>query len=75
MIADVARTKEVNHILVYSLDRFSRAGIEGIITKQYLKSKGLKAQMKEVEEGLEKSAENLSNLTNYIDNAIVIACE
>ncbi|NDW10784.1 recombinase family protein [Dysgonomonas sp. 520] len=41
MIAKVAKMKEVNIILVYSFDRFSRAGDEGILTKRYLKSKGI----------------------------------
>ena len=37
MIAEVARDKEINIILVYSFDRFSRAGSEAIMTKAYLK--------------------------------------
>ena len=41
MIAKVAKMKDVNIILVYSFDRFSRAGDEGILTKRYLKSKGI----------------------------------
>jgi len=41
MITEVAKTKDVNIILVYSFDRFSRAGDEGILTKRYLKSKGI----------------------------------
>ena len=36
MIAEVAKDKEINIILVYSFDRFSRAG-----TEAYLKSKGI----------------------------------
>ncbi len=41
MIAYVSSHRRVNTILVYSYDRFSRAGAEGIITKAYLKSKGI----------------------------------
>ena len=41
MIAEVARDKEINIILVYSFDRFSRAGSEAIMTKAYLKAKGI----------------------------------
>ena len=41
MIAEVAKDKEINIILVYSFDRFSRAGSEAIMTKAYLKSKGI----------------------------------
>ena len=41
MIAEVARDKEINIILVYSFDRFSRAGTEAMMTKAYLKSKGI----------------------------------
>ena len=41
MIAAVAKDKEINVILVYSFDRFSRAGDEAILTKAYLKSKGI----------------------------------
>lgn len=35
MIAEVAKDKEINIILVYSFDRFSRAGTEAIMTKAY----------------------------------------
>lgn len=41
MIAQVAKDKEINIILVYSFDRFSRAGKEAIMTKAYLKAKGI----------------------------------
>ena len=41
MIAEVAKDKEINIILVYSFDRFSRAGTEAIMTKAYLKTKGI----------------------------------
>ncbi len=41
MIAEVAADREINMILVYSFDRFSRAGYEAIMTKAYLKSKGI----------------------------------
>ena len=41
MITYVAQHRHINTILVYSFDRFSRAGAEGIVTKAYLKSKGV----------------------------------
>ena len=41
MIAEVARDKEINIILVYSFDRFSRAGEEAIMTKAFLKTQGI----------------------------------
>lgn len=41
MIAEVAKDKVINIILVYSFDRFSRAGSEAIMTKAYLKAKGI----------------------------------
>ena len=41
MISQVAMDKEINIILVYSFDRFSRAGDEAIATKAFLKSKGI----------------------------------
>ena len=41
MIAYVAKNRIINTILVYSYDRFSRAGAEAIMTKAYLKSKGV----------------------------------
>ena len=41
MIAEVAADRDINIILVYSFDRFSRAGNEAIMTKAYLKSKGV----------------------------------
>lgn len=41
MISYVSIHRNINTILVYSFDRFSRAGAEGMVTKQYLKSKGV----------------------------------
>ena len=41
MITYVSMHRRVNMILVYSYDRFSRAGAEAIVTKAYLKSKGI----------------------------------
>ena len=41
MIKAVSKDKEINIILVYSFDRFSRAGIEAMVTKAYLKAKGI----------------------------------
>ena len=41
MIAEVRRDKEINVILVYSYDRFSRTGAEASMLKALLKSKGV----------------------------------
>ena len=41
MITYVSRHRHINTILVYSYDRFSRAGAEAILTKAYLKAKGI----------------------------------
>ena len=41
MISEVAKDKEINIILVYCFDRFSRTDLEGMMTKAYLKSKGI----------------------------------
>ena len=41
MIAEVAADRDINIILVYSFDRFSRTGNEAIMTKAYLKTKGV----------------------------------
>ena len=41
MIAKVVADRDINIILVYSFDRFSRAGYEAMMTKAYLKSKGV----------------------------------
>ena len=41
MITYVSMHRSINIILVYSYDRFSRAGAEAIVTKAYLKSKGI----------------------------------
>ena len=41
MIAYVSLHKRINTIIVYSLDRFSRTGPEAMVTKEYLKSKGI----------------------------------
>ena len=41
MITEVAKDKEINIILVYCFDRFSRTDLEGMMTKAYLKTKGI----------------------------------
>ena len=41
MITEVAKDREINIILVYSFDRFSRTGDEAIMNKAFLKSKGI----------------------------------
>ena len=72
MIADVARTKEVNHILVYSLDRFSRSSDESLLTRQYLKSKGIRVvsvtQPIDHESATGQFMENIIFLFNEFEN-------
>ena len=41
MISEVAKDKEINIILVYCFDRFARTDLEGMMTKAYLKAKGI----------------------------------
>ena len=41
MIDSVAVREEVNMILCYTLDRFARTGTEGIMTKEFLQSRGV----------------------------------
>ena len=41
MVTYVAKHRRINTIVVYSLDRFSRAGEQAMITVGYLKSKGI----------------------------------
>ena len=41
MITEVAKDKEINIILVYCFDRFCRTDLEGMMTKAYLKAKGI----------------------------------
>ena len=41
MIDSVARQSKVNIILCYTIDRFARTGPEGIMTKEFLQSRGI----------------------------------
>ena len=72
MITEVAKSKEVNIILVYSFDRFSRAGDEGILTKRYLKSKGIyvvsATQMTDPDSAAGEFMENILFLFNQFEN-------
>ena len=42
MLRYVSQHEHITVILCYSFDRFSRAGVEGMVTKQYLKAKGIR---------------------------------
>ena len=42
MISYVSKHKNINTIICYSYDRFSRTGPEAMVTKEYLKAKGIK---------------------------------
>ena len=72
MIAKVARDKEINIILVYSFDRFSRAGNEAIMTKAYLKSKGIyvvsATQITDPDSAAGTFMENILFLFNQFEN-------
>ena len=72
MIAKVADDKEINIILVYSFDRFSRAGNEAIMTKAYLKSKGIyvvsATQATDPDSAAGEFMENIIFLFNQFEN-------
>ena len=72
MIAKVAKDKEINIILVYSFDRFSRAGNEAIMTKAYLKSKGIyvisATQQTDPDSAAGEFMENILFLFNQFEN-------
>ena len=72
MITEVAKTTGVNIILVYSFDRFSRAGDEGILTKRYLKSKGIyvvsATQVTDPDSPAGEFMENILFLFNQFEN-------
>ncbi len=72
MITEVAKSNEINIILVYSFDRFSRAGDEGILTKRYLKSKGIyvvsATQITDPDSPAGEFMENIIFLFNQFEN-------
>ena len=72
MIAEVAKDKEINIILVYSFDRFSRAGNEAIMTKAYLKTKGVyvvsATQATDPDSAAGEFMENIIFLFNQFEN-------
>ena len=72
MIAEVARDKEINIILVYSFDRFSRAGLEAATTKAYLKAKGIfvvsATQATDPDSAAGEFMENIIFLFNQFEN-------
>ena len=74
MIAEVAADRDINIILVYSFDRFSRAGYEAIMTKAYLKSKGVyvisATQPTDPDSCAGESMENILFLFNQFENSL-----
>ena len=74
MLAEVARDKEINMILVYSFDRFSRAGAEAIFTKAYLKAKGIyvisATQATDPDSAAGEFMENIIFLFNQFENEL-----
>ena len=74
MIAEVARDKEINIILVYSFDRFSRTGTEAIMTKAYLKTKGIyvvsATQATDPDSAAGEFMENIIFLFNQFENSL-----
>ena len=72
MISEVARDKEINVILVHSFDRFSRAGDEAIMTKAYLRSKGIyvisATQATDPDSAAGQLMENMLFLFNQFEN-------
>ena len=74
MISEVAKDKDINIILVYSFDRFTRAGAEGIFTKAYLKAKGIyvvsATQKTDPDSASGEFMENIIFLFNQFDNTM-----
>ena len=74
MVAEVARDKEINIILVYSFDRFSRTGTEAIMTKAYLKTKGIyvvsATQATDPDSAAGEFMENIIFLFNQFENTL-----
>ena len=74
MIAEVAADRDINIILVYSFDRFSRAGNEAIMTKAYLKSKGVyvisATQPIDTDSAAGEFMENILFLFNQFENSL-----
>lgn len=74
MIAEVASDRDINVILVYSFDRFSRAGVEAIMTKFYLKSKGVyvisATQPTDPDSHAGEFMENILFLFNQFENSL-----
>lgn len=72
MISEVAKDKEINVILVYSFDRFSRAGAEAMLTKAFLKSKGvyviIATQASDPDNATGEFVENMILLFNQFEN-------
>ena len=72
MIAEVSRDTRVNMILTYSYDRFRRSGPEGMLTKQYLKAKGIFVtsitQAIDPESAVGEFMENIIYLFNEFEN-------
>ncbi len=74
MIAEVAKDKEINIILVYSFDRFSRTGMEAMMTKTYLKAKGIyvvsATQLTDPDSATGEFMENIIFLFNQFENTL-----
>lgn len=72
MIKAVAADPEINIILVYSFDRFSRTGPEAITTKAYLKSKGIyvisATQQTDPDSAAGRFVENILFIFNQFEN-------
>lgn len=74
MISEVAKDNEINIILVYSFDRFSRAGAQAIATKAFLKSKGIyvvsATQPIDCDSSAGEFMENMLFLFNQFENSM-----
>ena len=74
MITEVAKDREINIILMYSFDRFSRTGDEAIMTKVFLKSKGIylisATQRTDPDSSSGKLLEDMLLLFSQFDNSI-----
>ena len=74
MIAEIAKDREINIILVHSFDRFSRAGVEAIMTKTYLHTQGIyvvsATQKTDPDTAAGEFAENMFFIFNQFENKL-----
>ena len=68
MLTFIAQHPEVNTVLIYSFDRFSRTGAEAIITKAFLQTKGVAVISITQPQGYDSIAGDLLESAFYLYN-------